>query len=366
MIQSSVKPGQLTKLLTVAEMQMVQIARALSIDTKILILDEPCSSISEEDSERLFAILRDLKLRGIGIIYIDHRLENIFKLGDRVTVLRDGENIGTKYIEETDQDEIIRMMVGRTIANVFLKDNMAQKETALSIKNFTNRKINGIDIEVRRGEIFGLGGLVGSGRSEIVRAIFGIDRVDKNAQIKVLGKKVKISRPIDAIKAGIGYIPEDRKIEGLCLFRSIMFNTVLVYLKNLVRRFLVDDKLALEKTMRMVDQLNVKLNKMSDDVSQLSGGNQQKIVLAKWLMIDNLKVLLMDEPTRGIDVGTKHQFYKIINELAKQGIAIIIITSELPELLGLCDRIAVINNGRINGLLERGEFSQEKVMRLCI
>jgi len=366
MVKCPVKPDMLTKLLTVAEMQMVQIAKALSVNAKILILDEPCSSISEDDSERLFAILRELKTRGIGIIYIDHRLDNIFKVGDRVTVLRDGAKVGTRIVAQTSKDELVQMMVDRPISNVYPKESKPQNEVRLKVTGLKNRKIKGFEIELHKGEILGLGGLVGAGRSEIVRALFGIDKCEKGKLVEIDGEPVYIKNTVDAINAGFGYIPEDRKLEGLCLYRSITFNTVIVYLKSLVKGLLINDKEALKKTNEMIKRLNIKVNDPSDNVDQLSGGNQQKVVVAKWLMMNNMKILLMDEPTRGIDVGAKYEIYKLISNLAKQGIAIIVVTSELPELLGICDRIVVINQGKISGILERNEFSQEAVMRLCV
>ena len=366
MVKCKVQPDQLTKLLTISEMQMVQIAKALSINAKILVLDEPCSSISEEDSERLFEILKDLRDRGIGIIYIDHRLENIFKIANRVTVFRDGERVATKNIDETSREDLVQMMVGRPITNIYPKESVPSEEVRLRVKGLNNNAIHDINLEVRKGEVLGLGGLVGAGRSEVIRAIFGVDKVEKGKEIELDGKPVKIKRPVDAIRAGFGYIPEDRKLEGLCLYRSISFNTVMVYLKNLVKGGLVNDKKANKTAMEILKKLNTKLNRLSDNVDQLSGGNQQKVVVGKWMLMNHMKVLLMDEPTRGIDVGAKYEIYKLIDDLAKQGMSVIVITSELPELIGICDRIVVINQGKIRGIINREEFSQERVMHLCV
>lgn len=366
MVHCSIRPDTITKLLTIAEMQLVQIAKALSLNAKILILDEPCSSISDVDSKRLFSILRDLKTKGIGMIYIDHRLENIFAISDRVTVFRDGERIGSKIISETSNDELIQMMVGRTITNIYPKESAPQSEIRLSVKNLHNDAIENFSVEIRKGEVLGLGGLVGAGRSEIIRALFGVDKTEKGKEIEVDGKAVKIESAQDAIDAGFGYIPEDRKLEGLCLRKDITFNAVLASLPKLVRHGFIDDKAALKEAEKMVGELDIKVNNMWDHVEQLSGGNQQKVVIAKWLMVQGLKVLLLDEPTRGVDVGAKFEIYKLIDSLAKQGVSIIVVTSELPELLGICDRIIVINRGRISGELDRTEFSQEAVMRACV
>jgi len=365
-VKCPVEPDSLTGLLTIAEMQMVQIAKALSVNAKILVLDEPCSSISEEDSERLFDILKDLRKEGIGIIYIDHRLDNIFKISDRVTVFRDGQKIATKNITDTDRDDLVGLMVGRSIDNIYPKTSSPQSEVRLSVKNLKNKDLKGIDFEVRRGEVFGLAGLVGAGRSEIVRAIFGVDKSESDREIAIDGEKVNIRMPKDAISAGIGYIPEDRKFGGLCLYRPISFNTVMVYLKYVAKGVFAKDKALDKTTTEILKKLDTKYSSVDDAVSQLSGGNQQKVVICRWLLMNNMKVLLMDEPTRGIDVGAKHAIYELINELASQGMSIILITSELPELIGICDRIAVVNQGKINGLLERSEFSQEAVMKLCV
>ena len=365
-VKCNSEPNMLMRMLSISEMQLVQIAKAISVDAKILVLDEPCSSLSEEDSERLFNILRDLRKSGIGIVYIDHRLENIFKIADRVTVLRDGAKISTKRIDETDYDNVVEMMVGRTIDNIYPKISKPQQDIRLSVKNLKNKDLFGIDIEVKRGEVFGLAGLVGAGRSEIVRAIFGVDHAEKHKTIEVDGKRVKIRKPADAIKAGIGYIPEDRKTGGLCLYRPISFNTVMTYLISLMKGLFVNDKAIERISEDVLKKLDTKYNSLHDSVDQLSGGNQQKVVLCKWLLMRDIKILLMDEPTRGIDVGAKHAVYELINELAGQGMSIVLIASELPELIGICDRIAVVNRGKISGVLERGEFSQQAIMRHCV
>lgn len=366
MVQCPAKPTDRVKLLPVAEMQMVQIAKALSSHARILILDEPCSSITEADSIRLFEILDGLRKQGVAMIYIDHRLENIQRIADRVTVFRDGEKIATRDIGQTNADELVQMMVGRKISNIYPKEETATNDIRLRVRGFTNRSIHDISFDLRKGEVLGLGGLVGAGRSEVLRALFGIDKTETGRTIELDGQTIFIQRPSDAVKAGFGYVPEDRKEAALCLRKSTVFNSVMVYLNYTMKKLFVDEKQSLSKTEDQIHQLKIKISDPQSNVEQLSGGNQQKVVIGRWLMMDDLKVLLLDEPTRGIDVGAKYEIYKLINSLAARGVSIIVVTSELPELLGICDRILVINQGRISGELKKSEFSQEGVMKLCV
>ncbi len=366
MTQANVDPKALVSLLSVAEMQLVQIAKALSVNARIIIMDEPCSALSQKDSDNLFEILRGLRAKGIGIIYIDHRMENIFKIGDRITVFRDGEKIGTRGIGEITQDEVIQMMVGRSIKNIYVKTSTPQDRMVLDVKGLSNRRIHNVDFQVRAGEVLGLGGLVGAGRSEIIRALFGRDKVKKGAQVMLNGKQVTIRTPMDAIRNGIGYVPEDRKLQGLFLRLSVFFNASVVCLDDVSRGAFVRAKRVKANVDQYITSLGIKTRSGAALVSELSGGNQQKVVLAKWLMLQNINILLMDEPTRGVDVGAKYEIYKLISQLAERGIAIILITSELPELIGLCDRIAVIRQGEISGILDRSEFSQVGIMKLSV
>lgn len=365
-VGADIDPDMKTTLLSTAQMQQVEIAKALSTNAKIIIMDEPCSSLSEEDSEKLFCIIKELTLKGISIIYIDHRLENIFKIGDRVTVLRDGSKIVTCNIFDITVDKLVQHMVGREITNYYPKYSKPLDDIMLKVSNLMNEKLNNISFEVKKGEVFGLAGLVGAGRSEIIRAIFGVDNIERNALIELMGKELKIKSPIDAINAGIGYVPEDRKLEGLVLYRDITLNTMLVRIKTLTKGLFTNKKLIAQETQNGVNNLNIKTGSIYSLVSELSGGNQQKVVLARWLAVNNLQVLLLDEPTRGIDVGAKNEIYRLINELANNGMSIILITSELPELLGLSDRIAVINDGKLGGIISREDFSQEKIMSMCV
>ena len=351
--------------LTIAQQQLVQIAKALSMDAKILIMDEPFSSLSDEESEILFGIMDKLRKDGVGIIYIDHRIDNFYKIGDRVTVLRDGNYIGCREIAEVTRDEIISMMVGRELNDIYPKYNEVKKEIVFKAEHISSDKVDDISFEVKKGEIFGLGGLVGAGRSETLRAIFGVDK-KTSGSVEINGKRVEIKRPTDAIKAGIAYIPEDRKREGLVLKRPIRFNSSLVTINKFTKGGLVNKKQEKESVEKQIDALKIKLANMENWMTSLSGGNQQKVVISKWLMEEKINVLIMDEPTRGIDVGAKYEIYRLMNDLANQGMAIILVTSDLPELLNLSDRVMVLKNGKSSGLLEKGEMTQEGIMQLSV
>ena len=366
MLGCKISPTAKVSLLSTANQQMVQIAKAISQDARILIMDEPCASITEEETDKLFELIRKLKESGITIIYIDHRIDNFKKIGDRVTVLRDGEYIGTLDIENASREEIIRMMVGRTHNEGYPKTSVPQEQFMFEIRNYSNSNLKDISFSVRKGEVFGLAGLIGAGRTEIIEAIFGLDKVDNSAQTYMNGRKINIKSPRSAIRKGIAFVPEDRKIKGFVPERSISFNLVLTKIMDIGRTFLVDTKL--EKKMAEEQQENLQIRSLSANVhvGELSGGNQQKIVLGKWLMRDDIELLLLDEPTRGIDVGVKVEIYKLINTLAKSGKSIILVTSEMSELIGMCDRIATIAEGRLTHVLDRDEFSQEKIIQYCI
>lgn len=351
--------------LTIAQQQLVQIAKALSLDAKILIMDEPFSSLSDDESNVLFGIMDKLRKEGTGIIYIDHRIDNFYKIGDRVTVLRDGNYIGCRDVSEVTRDEIISMMVGRELNDIYPKYNKVKDEVVFCAEHITNNKVHDISFQVKRGEIFGLGGLVGAGRSEILRAVFGVDKKTEGI-VEVDGRQVNIKCPDDAIKAGIAYIPEDRKREGLIIKRPIRFNSSLVTINRLSRFGIVNKKRECQEVKKQVESLQIKLANMDYLMSSLSGGNQQKVVISKWLMQEKIDVLIMDEPTRGIDVGAKYEIYRLMNDLANQGLGIILVTSDLPELLNLSDRVMVIKNGRCSGELKKEEMTQESIMHLSV
>jgi ABC-type sugar transport system ATPase subunit len=366
MIGCKISPSVKVAHLSTANQQMVQIAKALSQNAKILIMDEPCASITESDTEILFALIRDLKEKGLTIIYIDHRIENFKKIGDRVSVLRDGRMIGTLKMEEATRDGIIRMMVGRQLNEVFPKTSRPRDEIQFEIKNYSTNKLSGVGFSIRKGEVFGLAGLVGAGRTEIVRAIFGLDPLKAGALTYMSGKETTIKNPRSAIRHGIAFVPEDRKIMGFVPGRSIDFNLVLTRVKDMGNTPFVNTKMEKRMAAEQRDQLQIKALRSNLTVRELSGGNQQKVVIGKWLILDNIEVLLMDEPTRGIDVGVKMEVYKLIDQLANDGKAIILITSEMPELIGMCDRIATIAGGKVTKILEREEFSQETILKYCI
>ena len=366
MLGLKVSPDQIVGELSIGKMQMVLIAKALAQNAKVLIMDEPCSSLTEDESDKLFKLLLSLKLQGIGTIYIDHRIDNFEKIGDRVSVLRDGKLVGTLDMRDATKETIVHMMVGRTITEQFPKYSQPARDVKLKVRHLSNQKIKDICFDVYTGEIFGLAGLVGSGRSEVVRAIFGVDKIEARGTISLNGKLLKKISPRLAIKKGIGYVPEDRKLQSLIMHKSLSWNLSLVNLDEINTGPLLDEKAIQKTSAEQIRELRIKVIDPNARVAEMSGGNQQKVVLGRWLIGKNLQVFLLDEPTRGVDVGVKQEIYKVINELAQKGIAIILITSELPELIGLSDRIAVVNDGEINHILERKEFSQEKIMQLCV
>jgi ribose transport system ATP-binding protein len=350
--------------LSVAQQQMVEIAKATSRKSRIIAMDEPSATLTEHELENLFALIRRLKGEGVSIIYISHRLEEIFQIADRVTVLRDGRLVATKAVDETDREDIIRMMVGRELKEKIPKTAAEQGDVALEVKGLSRAgSLSNISFQVRRGEILGLAGLVGAGRTEVARAIFGADPFDSGT-IYLDGKQVRIRSPRDAIKLGIGLVTEDRKALGLVLGMAVRENVSLANLGSLSRLGFVSRRRERDVATRYVEDLMIKTPSIEQAVQNLSGGNQQKVVLAKWLFTQS-KVLIFDEPTRGIDVGAKTEIYQLMNKLAQNGAAIIMISSELPEVLGMSDRILVMHEGEIAGELSREEATQERIMHLA-
>lgn len=351
--------------LSIAHMQMVQVAGAVGSGANIIIMDEPTSSISRKETDKLFELLRELKTRGVTVIYISHRLEEIFQITDRISVLRDGKYIGTIKTTETNKDEIIKMMVGRSIELYSSADyKTTVREEILGVKDLSvPRKFENINFTLHKGEILGLAGLVGAGRSEIACAIFGLYPNLVTGEIFVKGKKVKINSPVEAISHGIGLVPEDRKLQGLILSMTSGENLSLVSLPKLHRLGFIKNFLEEKLIDEYLNKLSVKPSNPNVNVSTFSGGNQQKIVLAKWLARD-CEVLIIDEPTRGIDVKTKTEIHSLINQLAEQGKAILLISSELPELINLSTRILVIREGKIQGEFTQGQANQENLMFL--
>lgn len=341
--------------------QMVEIAKALSVKTKLMIMDEPTSSLSGKEVKELLRTISELKQKGIAIIFISHRLEEVIEVCDRVMVMRDGKKIVTLPIQEANQEELIRLMVGRDLKNQFPKVETKIGEEALRIENYTSSNVfKNVGFSVNRGEILGIAGLVGAGRTEVARAIFGVDPIDRG-ETYINGKRVHIKSPEDAMKHGIAFLTEDRKGQGLVLDNTVNFNMNLASLKKCKTRLLLSKKKLKDKTMENIKKLS--LNPPSDSfmVRKLSGGNQQKVVIGKWLNTD-ASIFIFDEPTRGIDVGAKVEVYNVINSLISNGAAVIMISSELPEILGMSDRIIVMHEGKVTKELLRKDANQENIM----
>jgi ABC-type sugar transport system ATPase subunit len=343
-------------------MQLLQIAQALSHNSKFIIFDEPTSSLTIEESERFFMLLNNLRNDGVGIIYIDHRIDDFKKIGDTITVLRDGKKIVTSELSAVSKDEIIKYMVGREIHDLYPQPTDPSTDTVLSVRHMQTPKLKGIEFELCAGEILGLGGLVGAGRSEIIRSIFGLENTQSQLQIQINGKTFKKMTPRLAIQNGIGYVPEDRRTQGLVLFQTVYFNLTLAFLDLVNKGPFVFLNRVKDSTNTQIKNLQIKVLDPGGPVSNLSGGNQQKVLLGKWVMNDELKILLLDEPTRGVDIGVKAEIYKLINKMASRGVAILLVTSELPELMGLSNRIAVVRDGEIREFLTRSEFSQKRII----
>jgi D-xylose transport system ATP-binding protein len=354
--------------LGIGSQQLVEIAKALSQNAKILVLDEPTAALTESEVETLFGILRELKARGAGMIYISHKLGEVFEMSDRITVLRDGKTVGTNDAKDLTIEKVIAKMVGREVGDIFPASQHEFGETALEIKNLTayevetnKRLVDNVSFSVRKGEVLGIAGLMGAGRSELLMSIFGAHLGKATGEIYVEGRHVSISNPSEAIKNGIGFVTEDRKRFGLILDQTILDNMTLAGLKQISGAFVthrIRESVAARKSM---SNLHVKANSPLTVAGTLSGGNQQKVVLGKWLLTQP-KVLFLDEPTRGIDVGAKQEIYANINGLAKQGLAIVMVSSELPEVIGLSDRILVLHEGKLTGEFTRTDVTPEKVM----
>ena len=347
--------------LSVAEQQLVEIAKALSMQARVLVLDEPTAALSAHEVEELFAIVKQLRERGVAILFVSHRLEEVFKIADRLTVFRDGAHIITAPVSEMNTEEIIKHMVGRELSNLFPKSEAEIGEVVLEVRHLTRAGVfAGVSFQLRRGEILGLAGLVGAGRTEVARVLFGIDRAE-SGEIWLKGKKVHIRSPQHAMDNGIAYVPEDRHQQGLIMNFSIAANVTLPILQQVSRLGLIyprrEQKIAAEYSR----QLRVRSTGVEQLVNTLSGGNQQKVVLSKWLAT-NPSVLILDEPTRGIDVGAKAEVHRIISDLAGSGLAIILISSELPEVLAMADQVIVLHEGRVTGAFARSEATQERVM----
>jgi rhamnose transport system ATP-binding protein len=347
--------------LSVADQQLVEIAKALSLDAQVVVMDEPTAALSSRETEQLFGIVRGLRERGVAVLFISHRLEEVFELADSVTVLRDGEHVITAPASELDTAKLIRHMVGRELGELFPKEAAEISDPVLEVRGLTREGVfRDISFSLRRGEILGLAGLVGAGRTEVARALFGIDRVD-SGEILLHGKPRTIGSPAEAVAAGMAFVPEDRQHQGLVLEMAIEQNTTLPILRRLTRLGLIQRRRERAVARKYADRLQVKAAGLEQPATSLSGGNQQKVVLAKWLATDPV-ILILDEPTRGIDIGTKAEVHRIVSGLAAQGLAILLISSELPEVLAMADRVIVMHEGKLTGEFSHDEADQERIM----
>lgn len=350
--------------LSVGQQQMIEIAKSLMTNAEVIIMDEPTAALTEREIDVLFNIIHNLKTRNVSIIYISHRMEEIFKISDRITVMRDGVSVETKNTPETHNDEIVRMMVGRDLEDYYPKKNAKIGDVVFEAKQLGQTNVfKDISFQVKSGEIVGFSGLMGAGRTEVMRSIFGIDALDEG-ELYLEGARIHIKKPSDAIRQGLGFLTENRKDEGLILDYSIRDNISLPSIDGFKKNLLIDTKAEEEFTELLVNRLNIKSMSQEDPTSSLSGGNQQKVVLAKWVGIGS-KVLILDEPTRGVDVGAKREIYQLMNELAERGVAIIMVSSDLPEILGVSDRVIVIHEGKLAGELLKEEATEEKIMTLA-
>ena len=348
--------------LGVAQQQMVEVAKALSMQASIIVMDEPTSALGNREIEQLFRTIEKMKSEGISIIYISHRLEELWQIADRVTVLRDGQFITTSDMETMDKDQLIKYMVGRDLTEQFPERNVSLGEEILRVENLSKKGVlENISFNLRKGEVVGFAGLVGSGRTELMRCLFGADRFEQG-KIYLEGREIEIKSPRDAIGHGIGFITEDRQRQGLMLVRPVKENITVTALDRVISNLLIDHSEERRIAEDLVDKLRIRTPGLEQEVRYLSGGNQQKVVISKWLL-EKAKILIFDEPTRGIDVGAKKEVYSLINELVGQGVGVIMVSSELPEILGMSDRIYVMSEGRITGELGSQEATQEKILQ---
>ncbi|MFE9427603.1 sugar ABC transporter ATP-binding protein [Kitasatospora sp. NPDC006697] len=357
-------PDLLGSELTPAQRQLVEIMRALTGEAKVIAFDEPTSSLSEQEVDALFALIRRLRDQGVAVIYVSHRMKEIFQLADRIAVLRDGSLAGVLDAAEASEQDLVRLMVGRDLSQLFVRQNVATDKVMLQVTGLCTDDVQDIDLTVRAGEVVGLAGLIGAGRSELALALAGDQPVHRGT-VTLDGKRLHSGHPGEVIRAGLGLAPEERKAQALFLHRTIRDNTTLVVLERLRRFRFVRRSAEKQLAQSYTDRLRVRAPGIEHEVRKLSGGNQQKVVLARWLA-RKPKVLILDEPTRGIDIGAKAEIYQIIADLAKEGVALLVISSELPEVLGLADRVVVMQSGRITGELDRAEATEEKILALAM
>ena len=359
-----IDPGETMSNLSVGQQQMIEIAKALMVDAKVIIMDEPTAALTQSETEVLFEVVKSLRKKGVSIVYISHRMEEIFELCDRITILRDGSYIDTKRIVDTDMNDVVKMMIGREIGERYPNREVNIGDVVLEVKDFTCPGVfEQVSFQVHAGEVLGVSGLMGAGRTEIMQAIFG-NMPHTTGTLFLNGKEIQNKNPQQAMKNGIGFITEDRKVEGLMLEKSIMENISIANLGRISNGGVIQKKAEQDLVKRGIEELHIKCFGPQHECDNLSGGNQQKVVFAKWIYTDP-KVLILDEPTRGVDIGAKKEIYNIINDLAAKGVAIIMVSSELPEVLGMSDRIMVIGEGKVRGILNKEEADQENIMVLA-
>ena len=359
-----IDPGEVMSNLSVGHQQMIEICKALMVDAKVIIMDEPTAALTQSETVVLFEVIQSLRKSGVSIVYISHRMEEIFELCDRISVLRDGTYVGTRNIPETNMNEIVKLMIGREIGERYPERDCEIGETVLKVSGLTKKGVfQDVEFEVKAGEVLGVSGLMGAGRTEIMQAIFG-NLPYESGKIEINGREVQIKSPIQAMKNGIGFITEDRKVEGLMLEESIEKNISLANLSSISKNHVIDRKKEKDLVGKGIEELHIRCFGPFHECNNLSGGNQQKVVFAKWVYTEP-KILILDEPTRGVDIGAKKEIYNIINDLAAKGVAIIMVSSELPEVLGMSDRVMVVREGLVRGIIYKEEANQENVMTLA-
>ena len=360
----NISSDELIKNLTIAQQQMVEIIKAISYDSKILVMDEPTSSISDKEVSFLFEMIRNLTKKGVGIIYISHKMSELEEICDRVTILRDGTYVSTEVVKNTTKDALIAKMVGRELNNYYERTYNAPGNIILQCENISDGKmIEKASFELRKGEIIGFAGLVGSGRTELMKCIFGLSNIIEG-NVKINQKMATINSPQDAMKLGIGLVPEDRKKEGLYRVRDIRFNSTIQVLDTFIKGIFNDDEKEREITQKYIDMMATKTPNQEQIINNLSGGNQQKVMIGRWLAT-NPQILILDEPTRGVEIGAKSEIYSIMNQLVQVGVSIIMISSELPEVINMSDRVYVMSHGKVTGCLNHTEVTQERIMALA-
>jgi ribose transport system ATP-binding protein len=357
----NLNPQAVVGKMSVAGKQMVEITKAVSRNARVLVLDEPTAVLGENDLEGLFTLIRHLRKQGVAIIYISHRLKEIFSIADRVTILKDGEKVCTEFVRDIDEDRMVRCMVGRKVTDIYPKEARTPGEVVLEVDDLSVGFVQGVSFHVRKGEIFSLSGLAGSGRTEIIRAIAGADPREQGS-IRYKGQKTDFRSPKSSLRRGIGLLPEERKTQGLFIQQNIRYNFSISKYSNYIQRLLISLKRERTGCRQYIKNLNIKPENMDFILKNMSGGNQQKVVLSKLLNAD-CQVLLIDEPTRGVDVGAKQEIYRLLNTLAREGVAIVMVSSELPEVLGMSDRIGVMNEGKMVIILDRKDAGEETIMK---